>query len=208
MANPRIAVIYDGTGNVRSVAKAFERIGYPPVVTADPNVVRNADAVILPGQGAAGNLMTSLTNRKLKDILIRRISDDQPFFGVCLGLQLLLERTEEDEAACLGILPGTVRRFGDALKVPHMGWNQVRITAEHPVLSGVPDQSHFYFVHSYYADPTDRSAVAGVTDYGVSFCSIIAKGNLVATQFHPEKSGDVGLRLYENFVRKIVLASG
>ena len=208
MAQPRVAIIYDGTGNVRSVAKAFERVGASPRVTMDPGEVAAADAVVLPGQGAAGGLMGSLVSHGMDAVVRDHIGRGRPFFGVCLGLQVLFDRTEEDSVTCLGVLPGLARRLPTALKVPHMGWNQVRITMEHPLYDGVPDGANFYFVHSFYADPEDRGVVAGVTDYGISMCSVAARGNLVATQFHPEKSGDIGLRLYENFVQRIVSGGG
>ena len=128
------------------------------------------------------------------------LASGRPFLGVCLGLQLLLDHTEEGDAECIGAVPGSVKRLPAGLKVPHMGWNSVHLKRQHPVFDGIPGGSHFYFVHSYYAAPDDDKSVAGVTDYGVPFCSIYANENVVATQFHPEKSGQVGLRVYENFV--------
>ncbi|MBI2867610.1 MAG: imidazole glycerol phosphate synthase subunit HisH [Chloroflexi bacterium] len=201
-----MAIIDYGAGNLRSVAKAFERLGYPPQVTNSPSDVLKADAVVLPGVGAAGDTMRTLTGLGLDDAVRKTIAADRPFFGVCLGLQLLFESSEEGGAECLGLLQGRVRRFAGNLKVPHMGWNQVSQRQAHPLFTGVPDNSNFYFVHSYYPEPAEATLVIGETSYGVAFCSALARGNLVATQFHPEKSGDLGLKLYDNFVRYLVLA--
>lgn len=201
-ASPRIAIIDYGAGNLHSVTKAFEKIGHPATVTTSPQEIHSADAVVLPGVGAAGDSMTSLRARGMVEAIAATVSKNKPFFGVCLGLQLLFEQSEEGGAECLGILKGRVRLFqGETLKVPHMGWNQVVLERPSPLFAGIPNESNFYFVHSYYADPVDDSIVAGRTEYGQRFCSAIAKGNLVATQFHPEKSGPTGLRIYENFVR-------
>jgi len=197
-----IAVIDYGAGNLRSVVNALGRLGYPPKITRAPDELLNAEAVILPGVGAAGDTMTSLEKLGLVSSIRRFIAEGRPFFGVCIGLQILFTRTEEGGGQeCLGIIPGVVRRLPPGLKIPHMGWNQVRQRFSHPVFSGIPDEANFYFVHSYYAAPDDRSLVAGETEYGVSICSVIARGNLVATQFHPEKSGEVGLKIYDNFIR-------
>ena len=144
----------------------------------------------------------------MADAVQEAVAAGKPFFGVCLGLQLLLDWSEEGATPCLGVVPGRVVRFGDALKVPHMGWNSVNTTDGHPVFRNVPPNSYFYFVHSYYAAPQDGSWVAGATDYGLPFASVLAKDNLIATQFHPEKSGAVGLKLYDNFMRYIVAERG
>jgi glutamine amidotransferase len=201
---PKIAIINYGAGNLRSVAKAFERIGYPGEVTTDPKVVAAADAVVLPGVGAALDTMTNLHARGMVDVIHQVVARGRPFFGVCVGLQVLFESSEEDGAECLGVLKGRVRRFGPGLKVPHMGWNQVEAQPGHPLFAGVPAASNFYFVHSYYPEPADPGVVLGRTEYGLRFCSAIARGSLVGTQFHPEKSGDLGLRLYQNFVERVV----
>ena len=203
-----IAVIDYGAGNLRSVVNALGRLGYPPKITRAPDELLNAEAVILPGVGAAGDTMTSLEKLGLVSSIRRFIAEGRPFFGVCIGLQILFTRTEEGGGQeCLGIIPGVVRRLPPGLKIPHMGWNQVRQRFSHPVFSGIPDEANFYFVHSYYAAPDDRSLVAGETEYGGSICSVIARDNLVATQFHPEKSGEVGLRIYDNFIRMARKAS-
>ncbi|MBI4234239.1 MAG: imidazole glycerol phosphate synthase subunit HisH [Chloroflexi bacterium] len=196
-----LAVVDYGAGNLRSVAKALEALGNRPRVTSDPEVVLAADAVIMPGQGACDSAMRAMETQELTGAVRQVIQEGRPFFGVCLGLQILFDSSEEGEVRCLGVLPGRVRRLPGGLKVPHMGWNQVRFLAEHPVFHGIPQDSHFYFVHSYYPDPADSGVIAGLTSYGVEFCSAIARGPLVATQFHPEKSGALGLKLYENFLR-------
>jgi glutamine amidotransferase len=195
-----IVVIDYQSGNLRSVAKALESVGVTPLVTGDPARLESADGLILPGVGSGPAAMAALRERGLVEPLRRFAASGRPFLGVCLGLQLLLERTEEGNAPCLGILRGQVRRLPAGLKVPHMGWNGVQFRKPHPLFRGIPQDTHFYFVHSYYADPVDQEGVAGVTEYGIPFCSVYARDNLVATQFHPEKSGLLGLRVYENFV--------
>jgi glutamine amidotransferase len=196
----KIVLIDYESGNLRSVAKALEVNGVSPVVTGDPSQMDDADAVILPGVGSGPAAIEALNARDLVGPLREYAVSGRPFLGVCLGLQLLLERTEERDAPCLGIVPGVVRRLPPGLKVPHMGWNSVEFQTQHPLLTGIPQGSHFYFVHSYYADPVDKTRVAGTTEYGTAFCSIYAQDNLVATQFHPEKSGPTGLRVYQNFI--------
>jgi glutamine amidotransferase len=201
MSRPNTIVVIDyQSGNLRSVAKALESVGVTPLVTGDPVCLDSADSLILPGVGSGPAAMAALRERGLVEPLRRFAASGRPFLGVCLGLQLLLERTEEGDAPCLGILQGQVRRLPPGLKVPHMGWNQVQFKQQHPLFRGIPQGTHFYFVHSYYADPVDQAGVAGVTEYGIPFCSVYARDNLVATQFHPEKSGALGLRIYENFV--------
>ena len=200
-----IAVIDYGAGNLRSVVNAIKALGYEPKVTTKPQDVLDAQAVILPGVGAAADAILNLKKFGLVGPIRRVIDENRPFLGVCLGLQALLTGTEEGGwHECLGIIPGRVRKLsfqGKDLKIPHMGWNQVKQKKSHPIFAGVPDETNFYFVHSYYADPEDKSLIAGETDYGIPFCSVIARGNLVATQFHPEKSGDAGLRIYDNFIK-------
>lgn len=182
------------------MAKALEAAGANPLVTEESAELDAANAVILPGVGSGPAAMQALAARGLVEPIKEYIAAGRPFLGVCLGLQLLLEMTEEGDAPCLGVLPGRVRRLPAGLKVPHMGWNSVDLGLEHPVFQGIPPASHFYFVHSYYADPDDRAGVAGTTGYGIHFCSAYARNNLVATQFHPEKSGSVGLQIYRNFL--------
>lgn len=197
-----IAIIDYGAGNIRSVEKAFERLGYRAVITQAVDQILEAKAVVLPGQGAAGDTMSSLQALGLAEPIRAVVDGGKPFFGVCVGLQILFTGSEEGGwQECFGLIPGVVRRLPPGLKIPHMGWNQVRQKRAHPIFEGIPNDANFYFVHSYYALPESKSVVAGETDYGISFCSMVIQDNLVATQFHPEKSGEVGLRMYDNFCR-------
>ena len=197
-----IAIIDYGAGNLRSVRNAIAVIGYQSIVTSSADDVLNAEVVILPGVGAAADTVASLEKLGLTAPIRQHIGEGRPFFGVCMGLQVLLTSSDEGGGCgCLDVVPGRVRKLPAGLKVPHIGWNQVRQRADHPLFAGIPDETDFYFVHSYYVEPADRTVVAGETDYGISFCSVIIKNNLVATQFHPEKSGEMGLRLYDNFIR-------
>ena len=208
MTGPTIAIVDYQAGNLRSVSKALEKFGVEPVVTSDPGVISRADGLVFPGQGACDSSMQQLRKRGLVDSIKEFIGSDRPFLGVCLGLQLLLEGSEEGDELCLEVLAGRVRRLPPGLKVPHMGWNKVEFRMDHPVMAGIDSDSFFYFVHSYYADPEDAGVVAGTTSYGVEFCSAVAWDNVVAVQFHPEKSGSVGLRLYKNFVGLVRAADG
>jgi glutamine amidotransferase len=197
-----IAVIDYGAGNLRSVINAVGELGYRPEVTSQPRDVLSARAVILPGVGAAADTMANLEKLGLVEPVRQFIAEGRPFLGVCIGLQILFNGTEEGGwHECLGVLPGSVRKLPLGLKIPHMGWNQVKQKVDHPVFVGIPDEANFYFVHSYYVQPDDSSLVAGETEYGVSICSVIARDNLVATQFHPEKSGELGLKFYDNFLK-------
>ena len=197
-----IAIIDYGAGNLRSVVNAISRLGYQAKVTSSPQDVLTAQAVILPGVGVAADTMANLQKLGLVSPIRRLIAEGRPFLGVCVGLQILFDGTEEGGwHECLGVVPGVVCRFPSGLKIPHMGWNQVKQRIYHPIFSGIPDEANFYFVHSYYVEPEDKSLVAGETEYGIPFCGIIAKGNLIATQFHPEKSGEVGLKVYDNFIK-------
>lgn len=197
------AVIVDyGAGNLRSVARAVRRAGVEPIVTSDPGAVDGARALILPGVGAAADTMANLRRTRLVDPLREYIAADRPFLGVCMGMQALFDVSEEGgEHECLGVLPGRIVRFPRGLTVPHMGWNTVRIKQPHPVLEGVADGAYAYFVHSYYPRPDDPALSIAETEHGVPFASIVGRGNLIATQFHPEKSGAAGLRLYANFLQ-------
>jgi glutamine amidotransferase len=202
-----IAIIDYGAGNLRSVANAIAKLGYQPRITSDPAEVANADGIILPGVGAADDTMANLKRLKLANPIRQLATKGRPFLGVCVGLQVLFTSTEEGGGhECLDIIPGRVCKLPPGLKTPHMGWNQVKQMISHPIFEGIPDEANFYFVHSYYAEPEDRSLVAGETEYGVRLCSVIARGNLVATQFHPERSGENGLRLYDNFIRLALAA--
>jgi imidazole glycerol-phosphate synthase subunit HisH len=197
-----IAVIDYGAGNLRSVTNALLKLGCHPTVTSNPDVVLKADAVIFPGVGAAKDVMSSLNKSKLDNAIREFIGTGKPFLGVCIGMQVLLSSTEEDGGhACLGIVPGKVKRLPQGMKVPHMGWNQVKQKISHPIFNGIPDNENFYFVHSYYAKPDDESVQIGATEYGVNICSVLNKGNLIATQFHPERSDNYGLMFYGNFLK-------
>ena len=201
-----IAIVDYKAGNLTSVRLAFDAIAIEAVPTADPAVLARADRIVFPGVGAAASAMANLRATGLIDTLRARIAAGVPFLGICLGTQILLDRSEEDGGVdALGVLPGTVRKFtpsDPACKIPHMGWNQVRAARPHPLLEGVPDGSDFYFVHSYYPDPADRGDVIGTTDYaGVVFASMVGRGNVAATQFHVEKSGKTGLQVLRNFAR-------
>ena len=201
-----IAIVDYKAGNLTSVRLAFDAIAIEAVPTADPAVLARADRIVFPGVGAAASAMANLRATGLIDTLRARIAAGVPFLGICLGTQILLDRSEEDGGVdALGVLPGTVRKFtpsDPACKIPHMGWNQVRAARPHPLLEGVPDGSDFYFVHSYYPDPADRGDVIGTTDYaGIVFASMIGRGNVAATQFHVEKSGKTGLHVLRNVAR-------
>lgn len=197
-----IAIIDYGMGNLRSVEKALEKIGYKAVVSGDPTVIRGAQGVILPGVGAYADCMTNLTATGMDAVVHESIAGGKPFLGICLGLQLLFEESEEDGIyKGLGIFKGKVRRLPEGQKIPHMGWNQVRYANKPPVFDGVADGSNFYFVHSYYVDSADTGIIATTTGYGIDFISGIWSDNVVAVQFHPEKSGDVGLKVLDNFGR-------
>jgi glutamine amidotransferase len=164
--------------------------------------------VFLPGVGAAADTMKSLSAAGIDQAVKKLVELKKPLFAICVGLQVLLSTTEEGgEHACLGIIPGRVCRLPIGLKIPHMGWNQVKQIHPHPIFSGIPDNTNFYFVHSYYALPGDSSVVAGKTEYGPEFCSMIIRDNLFATQFHPEKSGEFGLKMYSNFLKLAVKGS-
>ncbi|WP_457668913.1 imidazole glycerol phosphate synthase subunit HisH [Thiolapillus sp.] len=206
----KIAVLDYGMGNLRSVSKAIEHVAPDAQVrvTDDHAWIKAADRVVFPGQGAARDCMAAIgehhLNREVRDAM-----ENKPFLGICMGLQVLMEFSEENGGTeLLGVFPGRVQRFsadmpsdnGLPLKIPHMGWSQVNQRQQHPLWEGIADGARFYFVHSYHVVPEDRTLVAATTDYGVEFVSAIAVGNLFAVQFHPEKSADAGLRLLKNFV--------
>jgi len=201
-----IAIIDYGMGNLRSVQKAFERVGHRAVVTRDPAEIDTATRVVLPGVGAFGDCMDNLTRYGLVEPIRQAISDGKPFLGICLGLQLLFTESEEfGTHKGLNILQGKIRRFpsfsgtSSNLKVPHMGWNTISICQPAPLLEGIASGSHVYFVHSFYVQPDDPAVTCTVTEYGSSFVSSVWKDNIFASQFHPEKSQQVGLQLFYNF---------
>ncbi len=199
-----IAIIDYGMGNLRSVQKGFEKVGYGAIVTRDPAEVRSADKVVLPGVGAFEDAIAELNRLGLTNSILRAIDSGKPFLGICLGLQLLFERSYENgEHAGLGVLKGEVVRFQlpPQYSVPHMGWNRAIVRRHAPVLEGIEDGSHFYFVHSYYVVPEDEGIVAVQAEYHKPFCAMVWHDNLFATQFHPEKSQADGLKVLRNFAR-------
>jgi glutamine amidotransferase len=203
-----IAVVDYGRGNLGSVEKAFARLGLSAAVTQDPAVVRDARAVVLPGDGAFHDAMGSLATLGLLEPLRDGLDQDRPFLGICLGYQLLFTESEEfGQGKGLDVIPGRVRRFPAGLKVPHMGWNQVEHRGDLRLFDGIPSGAHFYFVHSYYPEIADDGLAVATCDYGVTFPAAIGRGGLFATQFHPEKSQRWGLRLLENFADVVREAS-
>jgi len=202
-----IAIIDYGMGNLRSVQKGFEKVGFEAVVTADPQVVLEAERVVLPGVGAFGDCMRNLEQGGFVEPILKVIQDGRPFLGICVGMQMLLtDSTEFGLTRGLDIIPGHVLRFpdnmaanGERLKVPHMGWNQLSIKSAAPIFKGIEDGVNVYFVHSYYEMPDDEAAIAATSEYGLTFCAALWKDNIVATQFHPEKSQEIGLRILKNF---------
>jgi len=197
-----IAIIDYGAGNIRSIAKALEYAGANVQVTDEPAVVARAAAVALPGVGSGGAAMARMTERGLDDAIREATARGKPFLGICLGMQLLADHHAEGEVDGLRLFRGEVRRIPHGPKIPHMGWNQVRpLRAGLPIFADISQDAYFYFAHSYYVEPQDQHGVAAVTDYGSPFCSVIVTERVWGTQFHPEKSGAVGLRLLQNFVK-------
>ncbi len=204
-----IAIVDYGMGNLRSVEKALARVGGDPTITRDPAVIARAEKVVLPGVGAFCAAMTNLASGGLRDAVMQAIADGKPFLGICLGLQMLFdESTEMGLSPGLGALSGRVVGFFETerppeaagLKVPHIGWNALHLHGQSRLLHGVEEGAYVYFVHSYYPEPRDPGVLAATSDYGVPFCCAVERGNLAATQFHPEKSGAVGLQILRNFV--------
>ena len=197
-----IVIIDYQAGNLTSVVRSLKALGVEGTVTQDPAVVAQATRVIFPGVGAAGKAMATLRELGLDQALRQSFQRGIPILGICLGAQVILEHSEENDTACLGLLPGRTRALsrGEGLKIPHMGWNRVRFLRDHQVFKGLPEGAEYYFVHSYYPAPAETTMVVGVTDHGVEFPCAIGWRNLVATQFHPEKSGRFGLQILENFL--------
>ncbi|MBI5848667.1 MAG: imidazole glycerol phosphate synthase subunit HisH [Nitrospirae bacterium] len=195
-----IAIVDYGMGNLRSVEKGFQKVGIEATVTSSPGVIDNAGAVVLPGVGAFKDCIRNLTDLSLTDSVIRSIQKGKPYLGICLGLQVLFSESEEF-GTCKGldVFRGKVVRFGAGMKVPHMGWNTVTIARRPPIFGSIEDNSYFYFVHSFYVVPEDTGIISGTTDYNGSFTSMIWKDNVFATQFHPEKSQELGLRILKGF---------
>ncbi|MEX1157400.1 MAG: imidazole glycerol phosphate synthase subunit HisH [Thermomicrobiales bacterium] len=206
-----IAVVDYGAGNVQSVVNALDALGIRAELTSDPAAIQRADGIIVPGVGAAQDTIANLERRGLVEPVLDVIARDLPYLGICMGMQALMTSSDENGGQpCLDVVPGVGRRFETTLPVPHMGWNQVtrtRAGAEHPIFDDIPDGADFYFVHSYYCAPADPNWVLAETNYDGRFACVLGRGNLIATQFHPEKSGAFGLRLLANFAR-IVAAGG
>jgi len=207
----QIVVVDYGMGNLRSVAKAIEHVAdsHNVIISSDANEIANADRVVFPGQGAAKDCMRELAERKLEQTVLKA-AREKPFLGICMGLQVLLDYSEENQGVdCLGLYKGHVHNFsselksdqGEKLKIPHMGWNTLQQTGDHPLWRGIENNSRFYFVHSYYIDPEDKSLCAATTQYGIEFVSAIARDNVFAVQCHPEKSARDGLQLLKNFAQ-------
>jgi imidazole glycerol-phosphate synthase subunit HisH len=199
----RIAVVDYGMGNLRSVSKALERVAPEAeiAITADPERILSSERLVVPGQGALPDCMRQLAASGARDAVIEA-AGAKPFLGICIGLQMLFERGEEGDTPGLGLLPGRVPRLRvSGLKIPHMGWNEVAQRRSHPLWEGIADRSRFYFVHSYYPQPADAALVAATSDYGAPFTCAVARDNIFAVQFHPEKSQSAGLQLLSNFVR-------
>ncbi len=195
-----IAIVDYGMGNLRSVEKGFLKVGVNAKVVSDSKAVDNADAVVLPGVGAFRDCMKNLEEMSLTEPILRSIQKGKPYLGICLGLQVLFTESEEFGIhKGFDILKGTVVRFQINLKVPHMGWNNAKIQRRPPIFDGIQDEAFFYFVHSFYVVPADNNVIATTTDYGVTFTSMVWKENIFATQFHPEKSQETGLRILKNF---------
>ena len=198
----QVGIIDYGVGNLRSVEKAFAAVGCDAIVSADEDILRTVDRLVLPGVGAFGACMRALTERGFDRLVTERAAQGTPLLGVCVGMQMLFEESEEfGTTRGLGLLPGRVVRFSDDLVVPQVGWNQISQRHAHHLLQGIADGAFFYFVHSYYCQPADSSFVLGETDYGVAYASVVAHENISGVQFHPEKSQAAGLRLLANFAR-------
>jgi glutamine amidotransferase len=203
-----IGIVDYKAGNLTSVARALSYLHEPCLITDDPGRLMQASHIIFPGVGAAGEAMANLKKTQLDKWLREWVQQGKPVMGICLGTQVIFEYSEENDTQCLGIVPGKVKRFpqnlrqgNEQLKIPHMGWNHVAFRKDHPVFRGLPEGAEFYFVHSYYPFPDDDTWVIGLTSYGNPFCSVVARGNLIAMQFHPEKSGRPGLQILTNFCR-------
>ena len=201
LADRNVIILDYGAGNLRSVVRAVERVGARPEVASVPAALDQADVVILPGVGAAADTMRNLRERDLVEPIREYIASDRPFLGVCMGLQALMTVSEEGgEHACLDVLAGRVVRLPEGRKIPHMGWNAVEQRRSSPLFEGIPDGAHFYFVHSYYCDLDNADDIVAIARYGAEVTALVERGRLAATQFHPEKSGAYGLRIYQNFL--------
>lgn len=196
-----IYIIDYNAGNLRSVQKAVEKNGGDAIITSNPADLKKADKIIFPGVGAFGNAVQQLEKLNLRDSIVEAIDREIPFLGICLGLQLLFEKSEENETVLgLSVLKGTVKRFPKGLKIPHLGWNELMIQKQSPLWNNIADGSYYYFAHSFYVQPLDESIIIGLSDYSIQYPVAIQKGNLFGLQFHPEKSQKWGLKVLKNFV--------
>lgn len=205
-----IVIIDYGLGNLGSVKNTLDKLGVNSMISKSKNEIRNANAIILPGVGSAGQGMENLKKNNLNIVLVDEIKNGKPFLGICLGMQLLFSESEEGNTNCLNIIKGTVKKFNSKLKVPQIGWNETRLCQGFDgqvriknLFDDIPDKSSFYFVNSYYCHPDDESIVAAETEYGIKYCSVLIKKNIFATQFHPEKSGPVGRQFIKNWLKLI-----
>ena len=208
---PNIVIINTRAANVHSVDKALRKVGANPVITSDPKELASADAAVLPGVGASDSVMIALNSLGLTDPVKQFAASGRPLLCICVGLQVLFNSSEEGNLPGLGLVQGSVKliprgmkdKLGNNMKVPHIGWNEVRFSdgksERNPIFKGIPQGSHFYFVHSYHCVPDEQSEVAATANYGVEVCAAVVRGNVVGTQFHPEKSGSIGLQIYKNF---------
>ncbi len=200
----KVAIVDYEAGNLRSVQKAIEACGSIAKITTDVEDINSCDGIILPGQGASDSAMSKLNELGLSETIKNQINKGKPFLGICLGLQLLFDSSEEGDLPGLGLIQGRIKKFSEDSKVPHIGWNQVSFNKNHPFIEEIPNQSNFYFAHSYFSEIERKKQQLATTDYGIEFCSAVAIDNLVAVQFHPEKSGILGLGLYKNFLNMII----
>lgn len=201
-----IVIIDYGVGNLASVKNALDKLGMESKISNDPLMIKKANKLILPGVGAARQGMKNLKEKGLDKIIVNEIKKGKPFLGICLGMQLLFEKSEEGNVKCLSILKGSVKKFKKMRKIPQIGWNQMKFeiqSSKFKIFSDIPDNSYFYFVNSFYCLPKNNNVIAGETDYGETFASMVAKSNVIGVQFHPEKSGPIGFKLLENFAKGV-----
>lgn len=195
-----IAIIDYKAGNLKSVERALRHLGFSCRITNSPSEIISSEKVIFPGVGAAGKTMEVIRSLNLDTVIHEVVKRKTPFLGICLGSQIILDGSEENDTRCLNLIPGMVKRFPDlGMKIPHMGWNNIELVREHPILKDIDPEAQFYFVHSYYPEPEYNEHIIATTHYGISFASVIGRENVVATQFHPEKSGRFGLNILKNF---------
>ena len=200
----KIHIVDYDAGNIESIRNALKKIGCEPVTTNNPKDLFKAKAIIFPGQGSFPAAMKKLNKNGIDKTLIELINNKMPFIGICLGLQLMFTKSDEGQCNGLNLFKGTVPEIPDSVKVPHIGWNNVNFNKSHPIFNGIPDNSYFYFIHSYYVKPDNLDNIIAETNYGIEFCSAYAYENYVGLQFHPERSGDYGLQIYQNFINKLI----